>query len=85
AMDLLANPTAQELDRVFTHNASSLTAKPVGSDERPRPVKGCIAHSSRVGLDRQDTLPKLRTAGGRERFDGVQIIENHDCLGWAYL
>jgi hypothetical protein len=45
-----------------------------------------MPHSSRVGLGRQGTLPKLGTAEGRERFNAhVQIIENHGCYGWAYL
>src|SRR6185437_13447528 len=84
ALDFLANPSAQELDRMFTHTASSLAAKPVGSHERPHPRKGCMPHSSRVGLDRQeilpvgqDILPMVRGAEGMEGFKvHVQIIEN---------
>ncbi len=84
ALDFLANPSAQELDRMFTHTASSLAAKPVGSHERRHPCKGCMPHSSRVGLDRQDVLPvgqgilpMVRGAEGMEGFEvHVQIIEN---------
>jgi hypothetical protein len=39
ALDFLANPSAQELDRMFTHTASSLAAKPFGSHERRHPAK----------------------------------------------
>ncbi|MDG4882571.1 hypothetical protein [Mesorhizobium sp. WSM4884] len=66
---------------MFTHTASSLTAMPVGSHERPHPAKGYILHSNRVGLDRQDVLPKVHTAEGLERFEAhVQIVEDDDAL-----
>ncbi|CDX43577.1 hypothetical protein MPLSOD_50217 [Mesorhizobium sp. SOD10] len=96
ALDFLANPSAQKLDRMFTHTASFLAAKPVGSHERPHSCRGCLPHSSRVGLDRQDILsvgqdnlpmgqgilPMVRRAEGMEGLEvHVQIIENDGIVG----
>ncbi|RUU06949.1 hypothetical protein EOD23_11850 [Mesorhizobium sp. USDA-HM6] len=56
----------------------------------PTPLKDVSPHSSRVGLDRQEVLPKgqdvlpmLSGAEGLERFKGhVQIGEDDDANGW---
>ncbi|WP_192385814.1 hypothetical protein [Mesorhizobium silamurunense] len=66
---------------MFTHTASSLAAMPVGSHERPHPAKVCTLHSSRVGLGRQDVLPKVHTGKGIGGFrEHVQIAEDDDAL-----